>query len=229
MSTDRRSFLERLTLGSIGIGALDSFDPLRPASTVFDLLRPGPDQASWDITWTSRITGQRRAIYDVPEIEDGFGFWRAVLARQQYVDVLRIPQSDISMVVVLRHNAVSLAMNQAFWEKYNVGPDKKVKDPMTQQETRRNPIAERTGQYALPPQYAAMALEPFMASGGIVLGCALAFQECIGRVASGDKVDNVEAERRAKAMLVPGVILQPSGVFAAQLAQDSGCRYVRAS
>jgi hypothetical protein len=30
-------------------------------------------------------------------------------------------------------------------------------------------------------------------------------------------------------MLVPGIILQPSGVFAVVLAQDSGCRYVRAS
>jgi len=74
-----------------------------------------------------------------------------------------------------------------------------------------------------------MALEPFMASGGIVLGCALAFRDMIGKVKDGDKVDDAEAERRAKTFLVPGVILQPSGVFAAQLAQDSGCRYVRAS
>jgi len=229
MPTDRRSFLERLTLGTIGFGALDALDPLRPASTPFDPLRLPAEQAAWDITWTSRVTGSRRAIYDVPEIEDGFGFWRAVLARQQYVDVLKIPQSDISMVVVLRHNAISLAMNQSFWDKYNIGKDKKVKDPLKVEETTHNPIAERTGDYALPERFSGMALEPFMASGGIVLGCALAFQECIGRVQSGDKVDKDEAEKRAKAMLVPGVILQPSGVFAAQLAQDSGCRYVRAS
>ena len=228
MSTDRRSFLERLTLGTIGIGALEGLD-LRPASTPFDPLRLETTQSAWDISWTSRVTGSRRAVYDVPEIEDGFGFWRAVLARQQYVDVLSIPQSDISMVVVLRHNAISLAMNQAFWDKYNVGKDKKVKDPLKGEETTHNPIAERTGDHALPERFSGMAIEPFTASGGIVLGCALAFQECIGRVQSGDKVDKDEAEKRAKAMLVPGVILQPSGVFAAQLAQDSGCKYVRAS
>jgi hypothetical protein len=165
----------------------------------------------------------------VPEIEDGFGVWRAVLVKQQYVDVLKIPAPSISMVLVLRHNAISLAMNQAFWDKYDIGKVKNVKDPLTQQPTTHNPVAERTGQYALPERFRAMALEPFLASGGIVLACALAFQECIGRVQEGDKVDAAEAERRAKAMLVPGVILQPSGVFAAQLAQDSGCRYVRAS
>ena len=223
MSADRRSFLERLALGTVGLGAMES---LRPASTPFDRLRPASD---WDLSWTARVVGARRAVYDIPEIEDGFGVWRAILAKQQYVDVLKVAPGDISMVMVLRHNAISLAMNQVFWEKYNIGPDKKVKDPMTQQETRRNPVAERTGQWALPAQYSAMALEPFMANGGIVLGCGLAFQECIGRVAGGDKVDAAEAEKRAKAMLVPGVILQPSGVFAAQLAQDSGCRYVRAS
>lgn len=222
MTTDRRSFLERLTLGTVGLGALEALRPLPLAAAALA-------QADWDLTWTSRITGQRRAVYDVPEIEDGFGVWRTILARQQYIDVLKIAPAEITMVVVLRHNAISLAMNQAFWEKYNVGPDKKVKDPLTQQETRRNPVVGRTGEFALPAPFSAMSLEPFLASGGIVLGCALAFQECIGRVASGDKVDTAEAEQRAKGMLVPGVILQPSGVFAAQLAQDSGCRYVRAS
>ncbi len=222
MSTDRRTFLERLTLGTAGLGALETLRPLPlPAAAL--------EQSTWDLTWTSRITGQRRAVYDIPEIEDGFGVWRAILAKQQYVDVLKLVPAEITMIMVLRHNAISLAMTQAFWEKFNLGPDKKVKDPVTQQPTRRNPVTERTGEFALPARFSAMALEPFLASGGIVLGCALAFEECIGRVASGDKVDSAEAERRAKSMLVPGVILQPSGVFAAQLAQDGGCRYVRAS
>lgn len=225
MSTDRRSFLERLALGTVGIGAMNA---LRPASTAFDPLRPDA-QADWDLSWISRITGQRRAVYDVPEIESGYGVWRAITARRQYVDVLKLSLADVSMVVVLRHNAIALAMSQVFWEKYNIGPESKVMDPMSGKETRHNPVAERTGEFALPGEMSGMALEPFMASGGIVLGCALAFQDMIGKVAAGDKVDTAEAERRAKSALVPGVILQPSGVFAAQLAQDSGCRYVRAS
>ena len=133
------------------------------------------------------------------------------------------------MVLVLRHNAIALAMNQAFWDQYNIGPDSKVMDPLTGKETRHNPVAERTGEFALPGEMSGMALEPFMASGGIVLGCALAFKDMIGKVQAADKVDAAEAERRAKTFLVPGIILQPSGVFAAQLAQDTGCRYVRAS
>ena len=222
MSTDRRSFLERITLGTVGLGALDALAPLPLPAAAFA-------QAEWDLSWTSKVTGQRKAIYDVPEIESGYGVWRAILARQQYVDVLKIPREQVSMVLVLRHNAIALAMKQAFWDKYNIGEESKVTDPLTNQPTKHNPVAERTGEFALPAPMTNMALEPFMASGGIVLGCALAFRDMIGKVKDGDKVDDAEAKRRAKTFLVPGVILQPSGVFAAQLAQDSGCRYVRAS
>jgi hypothetical protein len=222
MSTDRRSFLERLTLGTVGIGALDALAPIPlPAAAL--------EQSEWDLTWTSKVTGQRRAVYDVPEIESGYGVWRAILVRKQYEDVLKVPKDQLSLVLVLRHNAICLAMNQAFWDKYNIGAESKVTDPLSGKETKHNPVAERTGEFALPPAMSGMALEPLMASGGIVLGCALAFKDMIGKVQSADKVDEAEAERRAKTYLVPGVILQPSGVFAAQLAQDSGCKYVRAS
>jgi hypothetical protein len=225
MSTDRRSFLERVAMGTLGIGAIN-FDSLRPPSTPFDPIRPAAD---WDLSWTSRLIGQRKAVYDVPEIESGYGVWRAVSARAQFMSVFKLAPSDVNMVVVLRHSAISLAMSQAFWDKYNVGKDKKVTDPLSEQPTTHNPVVERSGAYALPAEFSGMALEPFMASGGIVLACAVAFGDCIARVKSADKVDDAEAEKRAKAMLVPGVILQPSGVFAAQLAQDFGCRYVRAS
>jgi intracellular sulfur oxidation DsrE/DsrF family protein len=38
-----------------------------------------------------------------------------------------------------------------------------------------------------------------------------------------------EARKRAVAALVPGVTLQPSGVFACVRAQQEGCAYVRSS
>ncbi|HEX9165599.1 MAG TPA: hypothetical protein VF862_06790, partial [Gemmatimonadales bacterium] len=82
---------------------------------------------------------------------------------------------------------------------------------------------------ALPQQYNGFTLEEFLAGGGIVLGCALALQFCVSRIAETDKVSMEEANRRARSMIVPGVIMQPSGVLAAVVAQDFGCRYVRAS
>ena len=37
------------------------------------------------------------------------------------------------------------------------------------------------------------------------------------------------ARTRALSLLIPGVTLQPSGVFAALRAQEAGCRYLLAS
>jgi hypothetical protein len=217
--TDRRTFLE-LSLGTASLAALEFASPTTLSAQA---------GVNWDLSWTGRLQGKRRAIFDIPEIESGYGIWRAVAWKKQYSQVLNLPADTIDIVAVLRHNGIALAMNQAFWERYNVGADKEVKDPLTTQPTKRNPVIDRTGENALPEQLADFTLENFLKSGGIALGCALAFRDCIDRVAKADGVDAAEAEKRARSMIVPGVILQPSGVFAATLAQDFGCRYVRAS
>lgn len=220
MTSDRRQFLEQMTLGAAAIAALDLATPA-----------PLPAQAAghWDLSWTGRIRGKRRAVFDVPEIEDGFGVWRAIIWKKQYSQMFNFPESALSMVLILRHNAIELAMNQEYWDRYDIGSDKGVKDPVSGEPTKRNPVIERTGAHALPEQFGDFTLESFLEGGGIVLGCALAFNDEVDRIAQKDKVDMQEAERRARSMLVKGVIMQPSGVFAATLAQEYGCRYVRAS
>lgn len=80
-----------------------------------------------------------------------------------------------------------------------------------------------------PAELDAMALDQFMARGGIALACSRAFGDLVALVAGEDKVSETEAEQRARSMLVPGVIMQPSGVFAALHAQDFGCKYFRAT
>ena len=63
----------------------------------------------------------------------------------------------------------------------------------------------------------------------VVLACNLALENMIGAVAkrSSQTVEAVRAE--AHAHLVPGVILQPSGVYAVLRAQEAGCVYLRST
>ena len=72
-------------------------------------------------------------------------------------------------------------------------------------------------------------LTGFIAHGGIVLACNLALQKYVRMYRSKDGVDTAEAQRRAVAGIVPGITLQPSGVFAAVMAGQAGCVYVKAS
>ena len=74
-----------------------------------------------------------------------------------------------------------------------------------------------------------MAIDKYLARGGIALACNLALEEMSEMVKEKEKLSDEESRKQAIAALIPGVILQPSGVFAALRAQEAGCMYLRAS
>ena len=228
MSATRRDFLGQLTTGAAMFGAL----PLS-AELIGRRFDVGPTSQTavedWDLSWVNKLTGKRKAVFDVPEVESGYGVWRATIWVNQYQDVLKVPAKELSPVLVLRHNGIVLAMQQSFWDKYNIGPEKKVTHPVTQQGTDRNPALLSSKRNEQPEMFDPMSLDQFIARGGIALACNLALQEMVDLVKEKAKVTEDEARKQAIAALVPGVILQPSGVFAALRAQEAGCLYLRAS
>lgn len=223
--TTRREFLERTTT----VAALGAFS-IPPS--VWAPSEPRPDElsqgGSWNVAWPSRISGRHKALFDVAEVESGYGVWRASAWARQYMEVLKAPASEVAAVIVLRHNAIVLAMQQVFWDTYNVGKTKLVTHPLTSQLTDRNPalLDEATG---IPAPFDQAALHKQLARGVVVLACDLALRDCAELIKSRKNVSDDVAHKEAVANLVPGVILQPSGVFAAVLAQEAGCAYVRSS
>ncbi len=220
MTTNRRDFIGQVTTSAAALMA-----------TRFGIATPvsGAVAPDWDLTWVDRVKGKHRAVFDVPEIESGYGVWRASIYVNQYRDVLGVKEADISPVLVLRHNGIVLAMQQAYWDKYGIGAAKKVTHPVTEQPTDRNPVLLSSKRNELDAGFDAFALDQFIARGNIALACNLAFNDVVETVKTKDGVSGEEARKRALAMLVPGVILQPSGVFAALRAQEAGCQYLRAS
>jgi hypothetical protein len=225
MSTPRRDFLGWLGASTV-LAAAGS--PLRatprPAT-------PGPAlpvSSDWDMSWVDRLKGKHRAVFDSPAVSEGDALFRAVMWRNQNKEVYGTDPADMSAVIVIRHVAIPLAMNDAYWEKYRIGKDVKLKDPKTNKWTTVNPI--RVTPPDTPPRWADFSLERFMAQGGTVLACNLAFGEVVSRVRKEEKLKTRdEAVARAKEMLIPGIILQPSGVFAVLRAQEAGCSYIMAS
>src|SRR5438067_5782927 len=225
MSIDRRDFVGRIAGGALLAGL-----PL-PIDASIRALAPThpPGAEEWDLSWVKRLTGKYRAIFDVPEIDSGYGVWRASIWSKQYQDVLGAKPNELSSVLVLRHNGIQLAMQQAYWDKYAIGKDKNVLHPITQQGTDRNPALLASSRNEVPAMFDDAALDRFIARGGIVLACNLALQDVVEQIQKKEKVSADDARKRAIAFMVPGVILQPSGVFAAVHAQDAGCKYIRAS
>lgn len=227
MDTTRRDFLGKVAINAAVLGAMPlSID----FSSVSAAVPAGTTQGEkWDVTWVNRLTGKHKAIFDVPEIESGYGVWRATIWQRQYQEVLGIDPKELSAAVVLRHNGIVLAMQQAFWDKYGVGKAKNVLHPVTQQPTTKNPVLLTAASGEVPAQLEAMALDKFIARGGVALACNLALQDCVDLIKSKDGANDADARKQAIAYMVPGVILQPSGVFAAIRAQEAGATYLRAS
>lgn len=227
--TDRRAFLERLGAGAVLAAlpmSLDGLGAFAPAPRA----EPGSSGAAdVDTSWTNRVTGKYRAVFDVADIEQGHGVFRATFWQNQYAEVLKVSPKDCTPVVVLRAKAIALAMQQAFWDEYGVASASAAKHPMTGESTDRNPVLLSSARQEVPAMYDAFALDQFIARGGIALACSLALREMVGLVAKKRGVTEAAAHDVAVAALVPGVILQPSGVFAAIRAQDVGCRYLKAS
>lgn len=222
MNESRRDFVQHLAVGAAGLSGV-ALAPGLPLE-----FGPIPVQGSWDLTWVRKLTGRHKACFDCAEVESGYGVWRASAWAAQYAEVMRAAASDITPLLILRHNAIALAMQQAFWDKYGIGKAKGVTHPLTGEPTDRNPalLDEKDG---VPAPFNNAGLHKQLARGVVALACNLALQDCVELVKRTDNVGDDEARRRAVAALVPGVILQPSGVFAAVRAQEAGCSYVKSS
>jgi len=182
---------------------------------------------TWDMSWTERLTGKYRAVFDSPEISDGAALVRAVAWCDMYQEVYGSARSEMSPVLVLRHSAIDLVMNDDYWARYEIGKANKLRTAQGKKWAVTNPVSVQSAPDT--PQARKYKLESFLAGGGVVLACGWAFRFVSSRVQRADSVSPEEARTRATAMMIPGIILQPNGIFAALRAQEAGCRYIMAS
>jgi len=218
MSIRRRDFL-----GSLGTASVAAALPLSAPTAA--TAAPAPVTEAWDMTWVERVKGKYRAVFDSPGFSDGEAVFRAVFWTRDYKEVYGTDSKDMSAVLVVRHQGIWLAMNDEFWKKYDVGKKNKFKGDSGWLD--RNPVGSAPP--SAPPEFADANIPKFIANGGTVLACNLAFKGAVALVEKQDKLKHDEAEKRARTYLIPGVILQPSGVFGVLRGQEAGCHYILAS
>lgn len=236
VSSARRAFLKHAGITAAAFAATPSLARAAspetspaPAVSITEELDAVEQQQQelWDTSWTKRVTAKHKAMFDVPEVEGGLGVFRAAIWGAQYIDALKVTPADLSTVIVIRHSAIPLAMTQEFWTTYNVGKQFKLKDD-NGKTMKHNPVLPAPD---TPPPTGAMAtymLNNQIEKGAIALGCNLAFRSIVSIVQKQDKLPPAEARAKARSMIVPGLILQPSGIFANVLAQEVGCAFVYA-
>lgn len=221
MPTPRRDFLAVLG-GAAFLGSLPATLHAMPQGSSTG----AGHRADWDMSWLQRITGKHKIVFDAPELESGFPIVRSHVVGMQYADVFGVSQAQISRVLVLRHAAIHFAMNDGYWARFKIGTEAGFTDA-DGMAVSINPV--RVPHAGMPEPFRALMLEPFQTSGGEVIACDLALKHSVvpHYVAAGMSADAAYAA--AKADLLPGIILQPSGVFAVAVAQEAGCSFVPAS
>jgi hypothetical protein len=220
MSTPRRDFLGWLGGSAVfattglpwRVNGARSEQAMTPISTDFDL------------SWVERMKGSHRAVFDSPGISDGAGLFRAVSWGRQYNKMYGTKPEEMTAVLVLRHKGIILAMDDAFWAEFDVARTNKVRDSDGKKWAKSNPIL--TLPPGTPAQWADFTLARFQQNGGIVLACNLAFADIVDQYQKKGKLSAEDARKKALTHLAPGVILQPSGVFATLRAQEAGCHYI---
>jgi intracellular sulfur oxidation DsrE/DsrF family protein len=214
LSTHRRGFLG--TLAAAAAAGMASLTPLGLAAQA-----RGGEARGMDPTyraWLNRITGRHKMLFDAPEVNSGFPvIWPRVwlnTTNQNYGTT----DAQNTGVVVLRHSAIPLAMQDALWAKYKLGEAFSIKDGEVA--ATRNLFAK-----PLPLPIADTGVELLLAKGVLVGVCDIALTVYSSGVAQKMGMDAAAVKADWIAGLLPGIQIVPSGVLAVADAQERGCGY----
>jgi hypothetical protein len=213
LTIDRRGFLGLAAAATaIGIGAAL---PVTAATAA-----PGP---ATDFTrWLDSISGKHRVVFDMRDPNGGMAFaWTWVYyftAPQAY----GVKDTDLGAVIVLRHNGIPFALNDAAWSKYKLGEYFKINDPDTNAPSERNPYYTNSVDPTVPD----MALQKLIDRGVKVAACSMAIHYHSGQIAKqmGLVHDDVKADWIRSTL--PKIVHAPSGLVACQGAVEHGCTYM---
>lgn len=220
--TSRRRFLGALAAGA-GAAGVATLPFQFPASAGAETPSTSPDDPD---SWFTGIKGKHRAVFDVFEPHDTFPFIgpRVFLMTNAATGT---PVKDSSVVVILRHEAVPLALGSSLWEKYKFGEATKITDPATKAPATRNIFWQpKPGDFVFPVfGNVPIGINELQADGVMFFACDAALTVLSGVVAQQTNQDDKAVKQEFLAGVLPGVRVVPSGVWALGRAQEHGCAY----
>jgi len=215
----RRGFLGVLATGAaaLGISSLTSPASLSAKPKVI----PGPSDDAGFETWLNKIKGKHRQIFDAPDANGGFPFaWSRIFYMTN--NAVGTPDNEITVVVILRHDAIPLSMNHPLWEKYKFGEFFKITDKATNAPAVRNPFYQpKPNELPLP----GMSIEDLSKTGVLFGACDMALTFYSGMMAKSLNADAAEIKKDWVSGILPGIHIVPSGVLAINRTQEHGCTY----
>ena len=221
--TPRRGFLGTIAAASLAIGMGGTLAE-RAHAAARDIPQPWP--GSPDVERWPEVKGKHRQVYDAVSWNHGMSLIWSMIFLNTNNQASKAADSDLTAVVVLRHEAIPLAFTDPIWEKYKLGEAFKIDDPKTKSPSMRNFFYHSgDGDLMLPGS----GIETLQARGVQFGVCSVALAVYSGMRADAIGVDKNVAKQEWTAAVVPGITLLPSGVWGVNRAQEHGCTYCYAS
>jgi intracellular sulfur oxidation DsrE/DsrF family protein len=227
---ERRSFLSRLSAGvtafaaAVAGGAATGYGQsgAAPSSSPWQPLRHEKDD------WMDKVPGRHRMVFDTTT-PDSLG--NALAFANNFIRVNRndygLQNSDMAVIVVVRHNSTGFGYNDAIWAKWGVPISKRAGfvDPKTNEAAKANlyNIAEYGAQ--LPNR--GNTLEQLFKMGVQLAVCATSTRGIAGAIAeaTGGNTDNIFNELVSN-LVSPNARMVPAGIVAVNRAQERGYAFV---
>ncbi len=227
--TDRREFLSRVVGAGVAVAGTSLLAACANNGAAVAGAAPAPNAtASWDMSWRNKL-GTYRTAYDSPEVMGGAALAYADAAYYGYGQ-MGASESEFTPIVILRHRASVMVLDDEMWSRIGIGEENKLKDPTTGETSTRNPfinwkegdkhgnIGEKSGVDAL------------IKRGAVVLTCNWALTGVAGRLRNKEKDHGWTPETslaEIRKHVLPGCYVMPNGIFAVSAAQDAGAHYMR--
>lgn len=219
----RRDFIRKasvLAAGSLAAGGMK--ESVLGAQGLVDSAQGG-----WDMSWTERLTGRHKMVFDAPEASEATALHHVRSFLAGYATAYGLTDADLSAVLVLRHKSTVFAFEDELWSDGLFAERSEMVDPETGEPARRNPVLRvKPGSqhsYTWPDG----ALDNLIERGVIVLVCDLALRNLASQVARKRSISHQDAVDLMRQNIVSGIILQPTGVFATCHAQSMGCGFLQ--
>ena len=223
-SVARRLFLTRLGMGVGVVGASVAHSPEARAQSAADA-RWQPARHAQD-DWFDKIPGQHRFVFDTTTA-DGIGM--ALQFGNNYFTANQtgygLQDSDLAVVIVVRHKSTSFGYNDAMWAKYgkHLSEHANFTDPKTKEAPTVN-VHATTGNGAGQ----AGRMDALLKRGVHLAVCQMATRNIAGIIARATGADTDTIFNELGANLVSNARLVPAGIVALNRAQERGYTFVYA-
>ena len=228
-SSERRSFLARLSAGAAAFAAAVAGGATTGYGQSASGAHAQPQLHEKD-DWLDKLPAKHRMVFDTTT-PDGLG--NAIAFASNFLRVNRsdygLQNTDVGVLVIVRHRSTAFGYNDAMWAKYGVQMAGRAEfvDPKTKQAPKSNLF--NANDYGRELANRGTTLDSLLKQGAQLGVCSVATRGLAGVIAQANGGNTDDIFNELVSNLVGNARMVPAGIVAVNRAQERGYSFVSAT